>query len=75
MARRRCRGSRARSPAYVLAELVEGFGSSASGYREWMKPKTMFYTALGFATYKVGKHMAKRKARQALAGQTPDKKT
>lgn len=33
-----------------------------------MKPKTMFYTALGFATYKVGKHVAKRKARAALKG-------
>jgi hypothetical protein len=38
-----------------------------------MKAKTMFYTALGFATYKVGKHIAKRKARQALTGTPPDK--
>ena len=38
-----------------------------------MKPKTMFYTAVGFATYKIGKRVAKRKARQALRGSPPDK--
>jgi hypothetical protein len=39
-----------------------------------MKAKTMFYTALGFATYKVGKQMAKRKARAALSGSRTDKR-
>jgi hypothetical protein len=39
-----------------------------------MKPKTMFYTALGFVTYKVGKQIAKRKAREALTGSQPDKR-
>ena len=39
-----------------------------------MKPKTMFYTGLGFVTYKVGKVLAKRKAREALAGSKSDKK-
>jgi hypothetical protein len=39
-----------------------------------MKPKTMFYTAVGFVTYKVGKQIAKRKARQALSGSQPDKR-
>jgi hypothetical protein len=38
-----------------------------------MKPKTMFYAAVGFATYKIGKRVAKRKARQALLGSPPDK--
>ena len=38
-----------------------------------MKPKTMFYTAVGFATVKVGKHLAKRKARQVLLGQSSGK--
>jgi hypothetical protein len=33
-----------------------------------MKPKTMFYASLGFATFKVGKILAKRKARAALSG-------
>jgi hypothetical protein len=33
-----------------------------------VKAKTMFYTALGFVTYKVGKVFAKRKARELLAG-------
>jgi hypothetical protein len=28
--------------------------------------KTMFYTALGFATYRIGKSVAKKKARKAL---------
>jgi hypothetical protein len=38
-----------------------------------MKPKTMFYVAVGFVTYKVGKQVAKRKARKALHGSPPDK--
>ena len=38
-----------------------------------MKPKTMFYTAVGFATYKIGKRFAKRKARRALSGSSSDK--
>jgi hypothetical protein len=37
-----------------------------------MKPRTMFYTAVGFATYKIGKRFAKRKARQALSGSSSD---
>jgi hypothetical protein len=39
-----------------------------------MKAKTMFYTALGFVTYKVGKQIAKRKAREALSGSQSDKR-
>ena len=39
-----------------------------------MKPKTMFYAAVGFTTYKVGKLVAKRKARQALHGSDADDK-
>ena len=31
-----------------------------------MKPKTAFYAALGFVTYKVGKLYAKRKGKQAI---------
>ena len=38
-----------------------------------MKPKTMFYTAVGFVTVKVGKQVAKRKAKQAIFGQPSDK--
>jgi hypothetical protein len=38
-----------------------------------MKPKTMFYTTVGFVTYKVGKRFAKRKARRALRATSPDK--
>ena len=38
-----------------------------------MKPKTMFYAALGFVTFKVGKKLAKRKARAALGGTDSDK--
>jgi hypothetical protein len=37
-----------------------------------MKPKTMFYTAVGFVTVKIGKHVAKRKARQVLHGKSSD---
>lgn len=44
---------------------------------EWadsgMKPKRMFYTAVGFVTYKVGKRVAKRKASRALHGESSDK--
>ena len=40
-----------------------------------MKPKTMFYAALGFVTYKVGKTIAKRKAREALSGSGTDTKS
>jgi len=39
-----------------------------------MKPKTMFYTAVGFVTYKVGKIFAKRKAREVLRGSDTEKK-
>jgi hypothetical protein len=39
-----------------------------------MKPRTMFYTALGFVTYKVGKVFAKRKAREVLAGSDNERK-
>jgi hypothetical protein len=39
-----------------------------------MKAKTMFYTAIGFVTYKVGKQIAKRKAREALSGSRTDKR-
>jgi hypothetical protein len=38
-----------------------------------MKPKTMFYAGVGFVTYKVGKILAKRKAREALHGSESDK--
>jgi len=31
-----------------------------------MKPKTMFYAAVGFIAVKVGKRVAKQKARKAL---------
>ena len=44
------------------------------GVRTGMKPKTMFYAAVGFVTYKVGKQVAKRKARRALHGSDADKK-
>lgn len=33
-----------------------------------VKPKTVFYTAVGFVTYKAGKIFAKRKVREVLAG-------
>ena len=33
-----------------------------------MKAKTMFYAAVGFVTYKAGKILARRKAREALHG-------
>ena len=39
-----------------------------------MKPKTMFYTAVGYVTYKVGKIVAKRKAREALRGSDAEKR-
>jgi hypothetical protein len=39
-----------------------------------MKPKTMFYTAVGFVTYKAGKIFAKRKVREALHGSDTDKR-
>jgi hypothetical protein len=39
-----------------------------------MKAKTMFYTAVGFVTYKVGKQIAKRKARETLSGSHTDKR-
>jgi hypothetical protein len=38
-----------------------------------MKPKTMFYAAVGFVTVKVGKRVAKRKAKEALLGQSSGK--
>ena len=38
-----------------------------------MKAKTMFYTAVGFVTYKVGKIFAKRKASEALRGSDAEK--
>jgi hypothetical protein len=46
------------------------------GYRvcKGMKPKTMFYAAVGLVTYKVGRQVAKRKARQALHGSDTEKK-
>jgi hypothetical protein len=40
-----------------------------------MKPKRMFYTGLGFVTYKVGKILAKRKVQAALHGPKSDKST
>ena len=46
------------------------------GYRvrTGMKPKTMFYAGVGFVTYKVGKQVAKAKARKALHGSDSEKK-
>ena len=38
-----------------------------------MKAKTSFYAAVGFVTYKVGKILAKRKAREAFRGSESDK--
>jgi hypothetical protein len=32
-----------------------------------MKPKTMFYAALGWATYRAGKVLGKRKLREKLS--------
>lgn len=37
-----------------------------------MKPKAAFYTAVGFATYKTAKLLAKRKARAVLRGSGSD---
>jgi hypothetical protein len=45
-----------------------------TGYPARMKPKTMFYTAVGFVTYKAGKIFAKRKAREMLRPSDTDKK-
>jgi hypothetical protein len=50
-----------------------GFNAAETGKTVGMKPKTMFYTAVGFATYKIGKRFAKRKARRALSGSSSDK--
>jgi hypothetical protein len=52
---------------------TNGFRCDRCGEHFGMKPKTMFYTAVGFATVKIGKRFAKRKAREALSGSSPDK--
>lgn len=50
-----------------------GFGRVRHGYAAGMKAKTAFYAAVGFVTYKVGKILAKRKAREAFRGSESDK--
>ena len=50
-----------------------GFGRVRHGYPAGMKAKTALYAAVGFVTYKVGKTLAKRKAREALRGPESDK--
>src|SRR5262249_10262937 len=59
-ARRRRRSSSPRPPSQRGSEVA------GSGIHRGMKLKTMFYAGLGFATLRVGKRIAKLKAKRVL---------
>ena len=63
--------------SFVTINMTQPDGSygSGKGCPVGMKPKRMFYTGLGFVTYKVGKILAKRKVQAALHGPKSDKST